>query len=76
MRIEAKKMGAIRRTNVIRSVGRVFGAARLGSGRGGSFGPFWFITRKILDLNCWRKRVLCRTLEMSQQQARATATTK
>lgn len=51
------------RTNIIRSVRCIFGATRLGSGRRGSFGAFWFVTRKILYWNWWGKCVLCRTLE-------------
>lgn len=61
-----------RRTNVIRSVSCVFGPTRLGSGRRGSFGPFWFITGKILEWDYWRKRVLDRMLVTgSQQQVKA-----
>lgn len=51
------------RTDVICSVGRVFGTTRLGSGGRRGFGAFWFITRKILDWNHWGERVLCGALE-------------
>ena len=51
------------RTDVICPVSCVFGSTRLGSGGRGSFGPFGFIARKILDWNWRGKCVLCRTLE-------------